>query len=43
MHAPAKRDILLDQANQAIATARRLECELSQTMAAAYAQCRRMN
>jgi hypothetical protein len=42
MHAPVKRDILRDQADDAIKTACRLQSELSRTVAAAYAQCRRM-
>ncbi|KRQ01839.1 hypothetical protein AOQ72_10510 [Bradyrhizobium yuanmingense] len=42
MHAPAKRDTLLKQADDAIATARHLQSELCETMAAAHAQCRRM-
>jgi hypothetical protein len=42
MHAPAKGDILLAKADNAIATARRLQNELSDIIAAAHAQCRRM-
>ncbi|MGY3548949.1 hypothetical protein ACVW0W_004716 [Bradyrhizobium sp. USDA 4469] len=38
----SQRDILLKQADDAIATARRLQNELCETMAAARAQCRRM-
>ena len=42
MHVPFERDTLLKQADDAIATARRLQNELCETRAAAHAQCRCM-
>ena len=42
MHAPLTRDTLLNRADEATATARRLEGELSAAIDAACTQCRRM-
>ncbi|MBR0850805.1 hypothetical protein JQ543_23895 [Bradyrhizobium diazoefficiens] len=41
MQKPVQRSTLLDQADHAIATGRRLQNELTETVAAAQAQCRR--
>jgi hypothetical protein len=41
MHEPVGRNSLLHQADAAIATARQLQRQLSDNVAAAYAQCRR--